>query len=600
MRAFTVALASVLAAVAVAADEQPSPVRLVRLDVIATDARGQSVDTLKPSDFDVREEGAVQPIEEARFVRAGQQDADRSLVPIQSAADERIEAKGPNTRLVAIFLDDYHVSAGNSARARGALLHFVDEYLEPGDLLAVMRPLDSLFSIRLTRDRERNRQAILDFNGRLGDYTPKNSYERNFVAGSPARIDQLRAQITTSALNALALHMGSLDSDARKTLIVVSEELPRADRRRGLEGLPTIDTVARSANRHNVSVYAVNPLEAVASGNTADAPGDSLQSLAASTNGQVIAGMPDLVEAMRPIAADSSAYYLLRYKTSRTDGRFHDVQISVKKPGVSVRTRKGYWAVPPDEELRAALLKPRAPVRVEPPRRISPLIRPWFGAARGENGQTRVTFVWEPAVHIPGTKQPLAAHVLLKVLASDDRVLFEGAVQPTGPLGGEADVSHARAEFDAAPGNLRVRMSIQDQTSQAIDSDSRDVNIRDLREPVAVGTPLVYRGRNARDFRALDTEEAAPVSSREFSRTERVVIRFPVYAPDSAQVTATLQNRKGQVMRDLAPQPVRAGSPYRGVDLSLAGFAAGDYRVAVVAKTPAATASEFVEFRITN
>ena len=63
---------------------------------------------------------------------------------------------------------------------------------------------------------------------------------------------------------------------------------------------------------------------------------------------------------MRPIASDSSAYYLLRYKTTRADGKFHDVQVSVKKPGVSVRTRKGYWAVAPDDEVRAALLRPRA------------------------------------------------------------------------------------------------------------------------------------------------------------------------------------------------------------------------------------------------
>ena len=169
---------------------------------------------------------------------------------------------------MAVFLDDYHVSAANSARVRAALLRFVDEYLAPRDLLVVMRPLDSLFAIRLTRDRERNRQAILEFSGRQGDYTPRNNYERNYIAGAPARIEQLRAQVTTSALNALALHVGNLDSDARKTLIIVSEDLPRADRRRGLEGLPTIDTVARSANRYNVSVYAVDPGEAPADAST--------------------------------------------------------------------------------------------------------------------------------------------------------------------------------------------------------------------------------------------------------------------------------------------------------------------------------------------
>ena len=70
--------------------------------------------------------------------------------------------------------------------------------------------------------------------------------------------------MTTSALNALAVHLGSLNSEARKTLVVVSEGLPRVDRRRGLESLPTIDTVIRSANRSNVSIYAVDPRESIA------------------------------------------------------------------------------------------------------------------------------------------------------------------------------------------------------------------------------------------------------------------------------------------------------------------------------------------------
>jgi hypothetical protein len=45
---------------------------------------------------------------------------------------------------------------------------------------------------------------------------------------------------------------------------------------------------------------------------------------------------------------------------------------------------------------------------------------------------------------------------------------------------------------------------------------------------------------------------------------------------------------------------VTAGSAFRSVDLALSGFAAGEYRVAIVAKTAAVTASEFLDFRITN
>ena len=227
-----------------------TPSRPVRLDVIATDARGRIVDTLTPADFDVREDGAVQSIDEARFIRTAKGERGGSAQsrsnPTPTSAPR---PRGP-TRVWWPCSSTTITSARRiPARVRTALLRFVDEYLAPRDLLVVMRPLDSLFTIRLTRDRDRSRQAILDFSGRQGDYTPRNNYERNYIAGTPARIEQLRAQVTTSALNALALHVGHLDSDARKTLIIVSEDLPRADRRRGLEGLPTIDTVARSANR---------------------------------------------------------------------------------------------------------------------------------------------------------------------------------------------------------------------------------------------------------------------------------------------------------------------------------------------------------------
>src|SRR5207237_4222146 len=128
-------------------------------------------------------------------------------------------------------------------RIRGALNRFVGDVLGPLDLIVVMRPLDSLLTIQMTRDRERVHEALNAFEGRKGDYAPRNAYERNYIAGTPARIEQLRAQVTTSALNALAVHLGMLSTDARKTLIVVSEGLPRVDRRRGLAPLPPIDPV---------------------------------------------------------------------------------------------------------------------------------------------------------------------------------------------------------------------------------------------------------------------------------------------------------------------------------------------------------------------
>jgi hypothetical protein len=120
---------------------------------------------------------------------------------------------------------------------------------------------------------------------------------------------------------------------------------------------------------------------------------------------------------------------------------------------------------------------------------------------------------------------------------------------------------------------------------------------------VALGTPAVFRGRTARDFRALaSTLDAVPVSSREFSRTERLVIRVPVYAPPDVPLTvsARLQNRKGQTIRTLTTELVAARSFLREIDLPLSGFAAGDYRIEITATTPAAATTDVLDLRVTN
>jgi len=573
--------------------------RLVTIAVIVTDARGRAVDDLKPSDFELRGENAALPLESARFVRAGRAPADAL---IQTVADERQAALQDDTRLFAIYLDEYHVSSGaNSERVRAALARFVDNDLSASDLVVVMKPLDSLFAIRLTRDRAAVRALIDGFEGRKDDYAPRNAYERDYIAGTPARIDAARNQVALSAINALAVHLGSL-SDRRKTLVVASEGVGRADRRRGQEFLPTLDTVIRSANRSNVAVYPFDPRDDGAD----QTPAESLRRLADETDGQAIAADAD--SGLRSAAADSGAYYLLSFRANHPDdAKYRELQTRVKRAGVRVRAPKGYWAAPPDEALRAALLarsnEPKRTAPPEPPLHVSTLIRPWFGMSRGDGGETRVTFVWEPAVRVPGDRvRRIVSRLVLTARSSDGTVLFEGPVAPTGPAAmNDPVMTPSRAVFDMPPGRLRLRMSIQDAAEEVLDQDVRDISIRDLRGEVAIGTPEVLRARNAREFRTLDMEAAVPVASREFSRTERLLIRFQAYGAGGAppDVSAKLLGRMGHAIRELPVAPA-ATKGATAIDLPLAGFAAGEYVIEVTAKSGARDASDRVVFRVTN
>jgi hypothetical protein len=478
---------------------------------------------------------------------------------------------------------------------RASLARFIAHDLRPQDLLAVMKPLDSIFSIAPTRDRAPALDVINALEGRNADYAARNSYERNFIAGDPARIEQARTQVALSAINALAVHLAGFP-DQRKTLIVVSDGFRRGERRRGLEFLPTVDTIVRSAQQANVSIYTIAPREATVED-------DVLPGLSAETLGRASAG--NLDDGLRQALDDASGYYLLTYRTEKpSDGRFHAVQVTVKKPGATLRARKGYFAPAPDAALRAALLErlnePRPVVPLEPAPHASTLIRPWFGLSRGADGRTRVTIVWEPANRLTGDRRRRTpTRVVLKALALDDSVLFEGVVPPTAPgLVDETGVPPARAVFEMTPGRLRLRMAIQDAAQQTLDTDIRSISVRALGPGVAISTPEIMRARNAREFRTLATEQAVPAASREFSRAERLLIRFDAYGPADApvSVTARLLSRMGP-MRDLA---VSRASGRNEVDLPLAGLATGEYIVELSATSAGGEAKDVVTFRVTT
>ncbi|HZT77078.1 MAG TPA: VWA domain-containing protein [Vicinamibacterales bacterium] len=548
------------------------------IDAIVADARGRPLETLKAADFELREDGAVHAVDEARFVR------DRA-------------------RLFAIYLDEYHVSAGAASdRVRRALTAFLDSSVGPGDRVVVLKPLDSLLKIEFVEDRTAARAAIASFEGRRGDYVPRTDYERELMAGTPARLEAARAQIVWSGLDALSVHLGTF-AGQRKTLIMASEPFLAPPHRRGQESLATLESAIRAATRSNVSVYALDPAEDPPAGGDALQP---LERLAAETNGRVIDR--DLDAGLRRLDADARGYYLLTYRSAHPDdGRFHAVQVRVKRAG-EVRARGGFYDAAPDEALGAEILarlnapKPKTPP--EPAPHASPLIRPWFGWSRGADGRTRVTFVWEPAPAVPGERvRHSPTHLVLTALATDGTVLFEGAVAPTGAgTIDEPGATPSRATFETRPGRIKLRMAIQDAAAQPLDRDVRDVLVRDLSGAVALGTPEIMRARNALELRTLEAQAAVPVVSREFSRAEQLLLRVPVYGAVDAPpaVSARLLGRSGQTMRQLeAVAPSGPGAP-DGFTLSLAGLATGEYTIEVTAKAATGTATDRLTFRVTS
>jgi VWFA-related protein len=620
-------------------------INFVRVDVIVTDSKtGQPVADLKQSDFQVTENGAAQTVETFKLIKldGGVTSPDRPRA-IQTDSDEESEAARDDVRLFAIFLDDYHVRRGTSVTVREPIAQFISTQLGPTDMIGVMYPLQPVSSVRMTRNHDLMIQSVGRFVGRKGDYTPQNAMEAQYANYPAEEVERIRNQISLSALEGLITHMGSL-KEGRKALILVSEgysnSLPRQmrDPIASVPGLGNPDVldanagrndqaeesrtffndasmnvylreVFNLANRNNVAIYPVDPRGLPVSAFDFSQPTvssevdrqylnasiDTLRTLAEETDGRAIVNRNDLAPAMAQIVRDTSGYYLLGYNSTQapSDGKFHEIKVRVNRPGIQVRARRGYWAVTEQDVARALAPKKEQPsavsnalAAISVPAAARSVVRTWVGTSRGANGKTKVTFVWEPTSRGRDAAADAPSSVMLTAVGSDGAPYFRGRT------------SDSRVVFDADPGKMQLRLSVEGSSSQVLDTETREVAVPDLTAAeTVVGTPQLLRARTARDYQLLKTNaEATPVATREFSRTERLLIRVPAYGPGGAPptLTANLLNRGGERMTELKVAPSPAPD-VQEIELALAGLAAGEY----ILEVKAGDIQELVGFRVT-
>ena len=626
-----------------------SGINFVRVDVIVSDKDGNPILDLKPEEFTISEDGRSQKIEQFDVIKidALAQVQGPTNGEIRTAEDEEREAARPEVRMFIILLDDYHVRRGNDMAVRKPLIDFIQNQLAPADMVAIMYPLTPVNDISFTRNQTRLISAIEHFEGRKFNYTPRNAFEEQYAYYPAATVEKVRNQITMSALKAAAIRMGGL-REGRKSIIFISEGFTSAlppqladpvaampgmgNPNRGNSGAMTDDRYAwtsnvdmlndmrdvfQTANTQNTSIYSVDPRglavfeyginEGV--GLQQDTIGlksslDSLHVLSNNTDGRAIVNRNDLAVGMKQIMRDSSGYYLIGYTSTRmpTDGKFHEIKVQVSRRGVNVRARKGYWALTKEDVARvSAPPKPEAPAAVT--KALTSLAEPpggrparfWIGTGRGDNGRARVTFVWEP-----GTSPDPAARVQLTAIAPGGRPLFRGRVpNPDGPAPVAVEPGGA-VTFDVPPGQLQMRMMVENDRGEVLDSLVRELTVPDYTQvQVSLGTPLVYRGRTARDIQDIRTNPAAaPVVVREFSRAERLLLRIAGYAPGGVTPTVTgkLLNRAGATMSELPLKPGTDG--LFETELPLSALAAGEYLIEFNARTESGTAQETIAFRV--
>ncbi len=638
--------------------EQPvfrGGINFVRVDVIVTDKKGQQVTDLKQSDFEVTEDNKPQSIEQFRLIRVDGNPKPGEPPPrqIRNVEDAEVELAKDDVRVFVIFFDDYHVRLGNSLSVKEPLSRFIREQIRPNDVVAVMYPLTPVNDLNFTRNPAALLSAIDNFKGRKFDYTPMNQFEEQYARYPTETVEQVRNDVVMTALRGLATRLGGL-REGRKSIIYVSEglqaslppQMRRADatmpadprlrggmmgensaREQTAEFFGQSDLYSRmrevyaAANRNNAAFYALDPRGLAVfeydinegAGFESDkralqATTDTLRVLAEETDGRAIVNRNDLDGGLKQMVRDSSVYYLLGYNSSSapTDGKFHDIGVRVKRPGLDVRARKGYWAYTVEDLTKAKtptleVAKPvqQALASIANSVQAAKYIRTWIGTERAAGGKTRVTLIWEP---LPGGVSLIAAN-------PRGDLVFRGRV-PDAALASTASIAATpaapvatapqRLVFDAPPGNLELRLSVEAAgAGGVIDTELRTLIVPDLTTPdAALSTPRVFRARTARDFNALAADGlAVPLAGREFSRSERVLIRFDVYG--NALPSAVLLNRAGQKMADLPVVAAVSGGTHQ-IDVGLGAIAAGEYLIEIAVKGGLGEVRELVPIRVVS
>jgi VWFA-related protein len=384
-------------------DTQPLPpvtfraeIDYVEVDAVVTDERGNLVKGLSKEDFEIFEDGKPQkvaffssvviPVERFdRFVNEA-----RPIVP-----DVRSNLRPFDGRIYVLLLDDRHTGALRSAGVKRAAHEFIDKYFGANDIAAVIHTggrtdagqeftndprllkasIDKFIGQKL---RSRTLERLDEYN-RNPLYRPQTNEDGSSTDPQKKLLDPRDfergyfARATLGTLKNLAEFMGSIRG-RRKAILMFSEGIDYPildvfDSRDASTVLEDTRQAISAASRANVNFYTIDPRglhtmgdETMEMGGFPQDPSfglnpqaleqerriavDSLRVLAEQTGGAAAVESNDFADAFDRIQRENSSYYVLGYypPSNKRDGKFHRIEVKLKRPGLRVVARKGYAA----------------------------------------------------------------------------------------------------------------------------------------------------------------------------------------------------------------------------------------------------------------
>lgn len=352
--------------------------RLVVVDVVATDSKGQPVMDLKPADFTLLEDGKPQKISGFNFEHPGAAAAPAAQVQLPPSVVTNAPKFQSNSLNVILF-DTVNGEFAEHAYARDQLLKFLNtaELGRPVAIFALQTQLKLLHDF--TTDNKSLSAAVAKFRPPAQTINSESMESRAsaFATRGDYHTSERGIETTLNQLNALAKILAGYPG--RKNLIWLSESFPltlfpesmnqlnmsqeglrnSGEGQSAQQNLQTnapfktygalIKKVSDALMAAQVAVY---PVDAGAVGkNDHLASQHTMDNMAESTGGKSFKNSNDLVLGLRTSIDDGSTYYTLTYypENKKWDGLYRTIQVTSGRSNVSLRYREGYYAVDPEK-----------------------------------------------------------------------------------------------------------------------------------------------------------------------------------------------------------------------------------------------------------
>lgn len=331
---------------------------------------------------------------------------------------------------------------------------------------------------------------------------------------------------------------------------------------------------------------------------------ESLRTIAGETGGRAIVNTNDPLALMRQMLVDSTTYYLLGFTSidGPRDGKFHEISVHVKRKGIEVRARKGYWALSPEDVARAARPdKPSLPTEMTKALASSTApatghaVRTWIGFDRaGVEGQSAITVIWESVSDVPRARPIERVRITARTTAGDLPFRGTSSADPVvSPISGHVT-------FTSRPGAIHLRLSAEGTAGQVLDNEERNLQVPDFTTTAPmVTTPEIYRARTALELLQLrESRTAMPTAIQQFLRTDQLLLRFRAYGPGGTTPTVVvrLRNAQGEMISNLPAQ--RRSDGVFEVTFLPGSLEHGIYLIEIEAASSGDTSRTFWGFRI--